>query len=151
MSGALAGIIAVASGLDIYWPPLAFAIAFAGGAILKPAATWLENRGIDDAVGAVTVHGTVGVFGMIALGVFASGYPAAQGPDAATVSLAGQAGSALVMVLLGFIPGYLVSWILKKFGLLRVSEEAEIAGLDMAKVPISAYPEGIGISATPAE
>jgi hypothetical protein len=36
-------------------------------------------------------------------------------------------------------------------GLLRVGEAAEIAGLDMSKVPIQAYPEGIGASATPAE
>ena len=74
MSGALAGIISVASGLDIYFPALAFIIAMSAGMILKPAATWLESRGIDDAVGAVTVHGTIGLYGVIMLGVFGSGY-----------------------------------------------------------------------------
>ena len=145
------GIIATASGLDVYDPSLAFVMGFAGGALLKPCYTWLENRGIDDAVGAVTVHGTIGLFGVIMLGVWANGYPAAQGEGAVTVSLIGQIVGAITFFLLGFVPGYVVSYILKMFGLLRVGEEAEIAGLDTAKVPVAAYPEGIGASATPAE
>ncbi|MGV6847434.1 MAG: ammonium transporter [Marinibacterium sp.] len=151
MSGALAGIIATASGLDVYWPPLAFVMGFAGGFILKPCAVWLERRGIDDAVGAVTVHGTVGVFGLVMFGVWAQGMPALQGDGVATVTIWGQAVSAVVFILLGFVPGYVISLILKAFGLLRVSKEAEIAGLDVAKVPVAAYPEGISASATPAE
>ena len=151
MSGALAGIIATASGLDVYWPPLAFIMGFAGGALLKPCYTWLERRGIDDAVGAVTVHGTIGLFGLIMFGVWAQGMPALQGDGAATVSILGQVIGAVVFFLLGFVPGYVVSYILKMFGMLRVSEEAEIAGLDTTKVPMQAYPEGITQSATPAE
>ena len=152
MSGALAGIIACASGLDLWWPPLAFALGFAGGAILKPAATFLERFGIDDAVGAVTVHGTVGIMGVMAVGIFAAGYPAAQGdPGVATTSFVGQLVGSGVMILLGFVPGYVVSLILKKVGLLRVSEQAEIYGLDITKVPVSAYPEGINASSQPAE
>jgi len=151
MSGALAGIISVASGLDVYWPPLAFVLAFSAGAILKPAARALEKFGIDDAVGAVTVHGTIGLYGLIALGIFGAGYPALQGADAPTVSLIGQIVGAVVFFLLGFVPGYVLSWILKKIGLLRVGEAAEINGLDPTKVPASAYPEGIGASLKPAE
>ncbi len=152
MSGALAGIIACASGLDLWWPPLAFALGFLGGAILYPAATFLEKRGIDDAVGAVTVHGTVGVIGVLATGVFAFGYPALGGEEVASITLYGQAIGALVMVLLGFVPGYVLSLLLKTLGLLRVDEGAEIAGLDLTKVPRQAYPEGTGtVSATPAE
>ena len=51
--------------------------------------------------------------------------------------------------LLGFVPGYVVSLILKMFGLLRVGEAAEIAGLDPTKVPVRAYPEGISIVGDP--
>lgn len=152
MSGALAGIIACAAGLDLWWPPLAFALGFSGGAILKPAAGLLERFGIDDAVGAVTVHGTVGVWGVLAVGIFASGYPALQGdPGVATTSFIGQLIGAVVMVLLGLVPGYLISLVLKGAGLLRVSPEAEIAGLDVTKVPVAAYPEGINVSGSPAE
>ena len=153
MSGALAGIISTASGLDIYWPPLAFAIAFGAGVLLQPAARMLEKFGIDDAVGAVTVHGTIGIYGVLVLGIFAAGYPSLQG-DAASVphiSFMGQLVGAVVFILLGLVPGYVISLILKMCGLLRVGEQAEIQGLDPTKVPVSAYPEGIPASATPAE
>ena len=146
MSGALAGIISVASGLDVYWPPLAFAVAFVGGVILKPAANALERMGIDDAVGAVTVHGTIGLYGLVIFGVFASGLPAAQGEGAAVVTVYGQAVGAVVFFLLGFVPGFVCSLILKMFGLLRVGEAAELYGLDPTKVPARAYPEGINVS-----
>lgn len=151
MSGCLAGIISTASGLDIYFPGLTFIIAVSAGIILMPCANWLEKRGIDDAVGAVTVHGTIGLYGLIMLGVFASGYPALQGEGVATISLMGQIVGAIVFFLLGFVPGYLVSLLLNMFGMLRVPEAAEVAGLDPVKVPAAAYPEGIPASATPAE
>ena len=151
MSGALAGIISAASGLDIYFPGLAFIIAFGAGVILQPCAVWLEKRGIDDAVGAVTVHGTIGLYGLIALGIFASGYPALQGEGAPTISLVGQVVGAVVFFLLGFVPGYVVSLILNMLGMLRTPEVAEILGLDPTKVPAQGYPEGIPTSLQPAE
>ena len=154
MSGALAGIISCASGLDIYYPALAFLVAFSAGIILKPCANFLERRGIDDAVGAVTVHGTIGLYGMILLGVFAAGYPALQGEGAPTISLVGQIVGAVVFFLLGFVPGYVVSLILKMVGMLRIPEGAEIAGMDMVKVPAEGYPEGIpapAVNLNPAE
>ena len=146
MSGALAGIISCAAGLDLYYPALAFMIALVAGIILQPCAKWLENRGVDDAVGAVTVHGTIGLYGLIALGIFANGYPALGGEGAPTISLIGQIIGAIVFFLLGFIPGYVTSWILNGLGMLRTPEAAEIAGLDPVKVPAQGYPEGIPAS-----
>lgn len=152
MSGALAGIISTASGLDIYFPALTFLIAIAAGLILKPCAGFLEKRGIDDAVGAVTVHGTIGVFGMLMLGIFASGYPAALGAEGVpTVTFIGQLVGVVVFVAIGLGTGYVTSLILKMIGMLRVPAEAEIAGLDTVKVPAQAYPEGILASPPPAE
>jgi ammonia channel protein AmtB len=153
MSGALAGIISTASGLDIYYPALTFIIAFSAGVILKYCATWLERRGIDDAVGAVTVHGTIGLYGVVLLGIFGSGFPALQG-DAGTVptiTLYGQIVGAIVFFLLGFVPGYVGSYILNMLGMLRVPAGAEEAGMDTVKVPAQGYPEGIAQSAPPAE
>ncbi|KRS15897.1 ammonium transporter [Roseovarius indicus] len=143
MSGALAGLISVASGVDIYFPSLTFIIAMAAGLMLKPAAAFIESFGIDDAVGAVTVHGVMGVFGMLVLGIFASGYPALLGEGVPTVSFIGQLVGTVVFVAIGFITGYGCSLILKMVGMLRVPEAAEIAGLDTVKVPAQAYPEGI--------
>ena len=105
MSGALAGIISVASGLDIYFPALAFIVAIVAGLLLRPAAKMLESFGIDDAVGAVTVHGTIGVYGMVVFGIFAQGYPALFIENAPTVSILGQLVGAIVTSLCGFIPG----------------------------------------------
>ena len=120
---------------------------------MAPAAAFLEKLKIDDAVGAVTVHGILGIWGVLACGIFASGYPALQGAEGEvpTITFVGQFVGMICMFLLGFVPGYVVSLILKLLGLLRVSEEAEIAGLDLTKVPGKAYPEGIGASAHPAE
>ncbi|MEL6289006.1 MAG: ammonium transporter [Pseudomonadota bacterium] len=152
MSGALGGIISCASGLDLWWPPLAFAVGFVGACMMPASYRFFEKLGIDDAVGAVTVHGTLGLWGVISVGIFAMGYPALQG-DAGVVqiSFVGQLVGAVVMFLLGFVPGYVVSLVLRAIGLLRVGEAAELAGLDPTKVPASAYPEGIGASAAPAE
>ena len=151
MSGALAGIISVASGLDLYFPAITFIVAFVAGLILKPAASILESLGIDDAVGAVTVHGTIGLYGVIALGIFGAGYPALQGAagEVATISFLGQVVGAAVFALVGFIPGYVVSLLLSGLGMLRTPEPAELAGLDPVKVSAAAYPEGIPASASP--
>ena len=153
MSGALGGIISCAAGLDLWWPPMAFAIGFLGGAVMQPAAAFLEKMKIDDAVGAVTVHGTLGIWGVLAVGIFASGYPALQGAEGEvpTINLMGQIVGVVVMFLLGFVPGYVCSLILKMVGLLRVPEEAEVAGLDLTKVPSQAYPEGMHTATSPAE
>ncbi|GLK78740.1 ammonium transporter [Methylopila turkensis] len=139
MSGALIGVISSAPGLDVYHPALAFLISFVGGlAIPKIADFILERLKIDDAVGAVAVHGFGGVWGLVAAGIFAAGYPNVEGP---AVSFLGQFMSMLVFVVLGFVPGYLASYALKALGVLRVAPAAEIAGLDIAEVPVKAYPE----------
>jgi ammonia channel protein AmtB len=146
MSGCLAGIISTASGLDIYFGSHVIIISIVAGMLIKPCADWLEGLGIDDAVGAVTVHGTIGVFGVIMLGVFGSGTPAlgAYAPEGvATVNLFGQIVGAGVMFLLGFVPGYIVSWILNKAGMLRIPDAVQIQGLDAVKVPAQAYPESM--------
>ncbi len=147
MSGALGGIISVAAGLDLYWPPMAFAIGMIGGMVMPYAAKMIEKMGIDDAVGAVTVHGVLGAWGVIAVGIFAAGYPAIQGEGVALTNFMGQLIGVGVMFALGFVPGYVCSLILRVFGLLRVGRAAEIVGLDQVKVPSSAYPEGMPTSA----
>lgn len=139
MSGALIGVISSAPALDLYYPGFAFLVSFAGGCIMpKLNDILVEKFKIDDAVGAVAVHGFGGVWGLIASGIFASGYPNIAGPE---ISFVGQLSSAVVFMILGFAPGYVLSLVLKMVGLLRVTENAELAGLDKAEVPASAYPE----------
>ncbi|WP_199621790.1 ammonium transporter [Paenibacillus alkalitolerans] len=140
ISGGLAGFISVGAGLDLYYPGLAFIIGAIGGMIGPMIGSWLEQNKIDDPVGAVTVHGFVGVWGVLAVGLFASGYPNVAGPQ---ISMLGQLVGAAVMIALGFVPGYGVSWILKQMNALRIPPEIERLGLDIVEIPGSAYPEGI--------
>jgi ammonium transporter, Amt family len=141
MSGALAGIFSAAPGLDLYWPPLAFLLGCVGGVIAPMADKALQKFRIDDAVGAVSVHGVAGLWGILAFGVFAAGYP--NTPEGAPdTNFMGQFVGAICMALAGFVPGFGVSWIMKQVGALRIPEKAELLGMDKAKVPVSAYPEG---------
>lgn len=159
MSGALIGIFAAASGLDVYYPPLAFLLGAFGGYVVPMVAVKLEKFGIDDAVGAFPVHGIGGLIGVVACGIFAAGYPNVDGYP--PVSLFGQLVGAVTMAALGFIPGYVGSLILKSIGLLRVPDHIQDIGLDAVKVPVEAYPEsyipgpvattGPAGAATPAE
>ncbi len=68
------------------------------------------------------------------MGIFASGSPALASEGASMIALYGQVVGALVMAVLGFVPGYLVSPALKKMGLLRAPREAEMMGLDRATI-----------------
>ena len=85
----------------------------------------------------VAVHGYAGFLGVCAAGVVLWGYPSS--PDAllghaepwARVTPWGQFAGAMIMFWgLGFIPGYALSWLLKKCNLLRIPREVELAGLD---------------------
>ena len=110
--------------------------------IIKPGNDFLVKMGIDDSVGAVSVHGFSGILGVLAVGIFAAGYP---GPgDAPATSFMGQFVGVIVMILCGFIPGYLVSLLLKTLGVLRVPDEVQEIGLDLAEIPSKAYPEAAG-------
>jgi ammonia channel protein AmtB len=142
MSGGLAGIISAAAGIDLWYPPLAFVIGFAGGATIKVVNdVVVKVLRLDDAVGAVAVHGWCGLLGLMVVGLFATGY--ANVGEAPPVSFMGQLVGALVCFGLGFVPGFLVSYCLKVVRLLRVPDEAQIVGLDLAEVPLKAYPEGV--------
>ena len=141
MSGALCGVISAASGLDMWYPGLAFAVAFAGGILGPIAAGFIERMGIDDAVGAVSVHGVCGVWGVLAVGIFMGGYPQFN-EDIPTITFMGQFKGMIVMGLLGFIPGYLASLAFKMMGILRASDAVQLAGMDV-EVNAVAYPEEI--------
>lgn len=150
MSGGLAGIISAAAGLDLYYPPLAFVIAFLGGCMIPIAGKLIEKMGLDDAVGAVPVHGLAGVWSMVAAGIFLNGYP--NMGELPPITFWGQIVGAVVMAAMGFIPGYLLSLLLRVAGILRVPREVEEAGLDAVEIPTKAYPENNPATASrPAE
>jgi Amt family ammonium transporter len=129
----------VAAGLDIYDPGLAFIVATAAGVLSVQCAKFLERCGIDDAVGAVAVHGFAGVFSLVLVGILAAGMPNAEGMP--PISLTGQLLSSVVMIALGGVPGYGVSLLLKKLNILRVPEGVEELGIDEVELLAKPYPE----------
>ena len=140
LSGGLAGVISVSAGADIYAPSLDYLISIFGGALAVYAGNFIEKKlRIDDAVGAVAVHGVAGFWSPLAVGLFAAGYP--TGLNNIDSSLSGQLYGMMVFLPLGFFGGYIPSWILKKANLLRVPPEVELEGLDMAEFQTDFYPE----------
>ncbi|HUG63605.1 MAG TPA: hypothetical protein VMK83_00145 [Gaiellaceae bacterium] len=140
LSGGLAGVIAVSAGADVYHPSLAYLLSISGGMLAVWSGTWIEKKlRVDDAVGAVAVHGVCGFYGVLLVGIFAGGYP--TGINNIESSLGGQLMGMMAFLPLAFLPGYLVSWILKRMNLLRVPPEVELEGLDLAEFGMDFYPE----------
>ncbi|MEN8673027.1 hypothetical protein [Nocardioides sp.] len=149
ISGGLAGVISVAPGMDLYHPALAFVIAVVGGMLIPQFGRLLEKFEIDDVVGAVSVHGGCAFYGLAVSGLVLWGYPNTPIDGFGTppdINPLGQIGGGIVLALLGFLPGYLISLGLKRANLLRIPAEVELAGLDLSEVPATPYPEGIPIT-----
>ncbi len=140
LSGGLAGVITVSAGADVYHPSLAYLLATFGGMLAVYVGNYIEKRlRVDDAVGAVAVHGFCGFLGVFLVGIFAGGFP--TGVNNIPSSMGGQLMGMLAFFPLAFLPGFIFSWILKKMNLLRVPPEVELEGLDMAEFQQDFYPE----------
>jgi len=131
-SGGLGGVITASAGNDLYHPYQAFFVAVLGVWCAYRLHDWVERKfKIDDAVGAVAVHGYCGTIGVIVAGFLLWGYPSSTTANYAPISPIGQLiGAAIMFVGLGFLPCYVAAWIFKKAGLLRIPREVELAGLD---------------------
>ncbi len=140
LSGGLAGVITVSAGADVYHPSLAYLLSFSGAIVAVWAGKAIEERlRLDDAVGAIAVHGVCGFYGVLLVGIFAGGYP--TGINNVETSLGGQLMGIMAFIPLAFLPGYFVSLALKKLNLLRVPPEVELEGLDMAEFHQDFFPE----------
>ncbi len=135
-SAGLAGIIAASAGNDLYHPIQAMFIGGVGAYAAYKLHFWVERRfKIDDAVGAVAVHGYAGFIGLVIAGFMLWGHPATAGyhAEVAYITPWGQLAGAVIMFgVLGFLPAYVVSLILNSMNLLRVPPAVELAGLDLA-------------------
>ena len=131
-SSGLAGIITASAGNDLYHPLQAMIIGAIGVYVAYKMHYWVERKfKIDDAVGAVAVHGYAGVVGLIICGFMLWGYPSSGYEGYAAINPVGMIIGAVIMFgLLGFLPGYIIAKILNGMGRLRIPKEVEIAGLD---------------------
>jgi ammonia channel protein AmtB len=140
ISGGLAGVIGVSAGADVYAPTVAYLLSMLTAVMVVYAGTWLEFKmRLDDAVGAIAVHGVAGFLGMLWVGVFAAGYP--TGLNNVESSLGGQLIGMATFLPLGFLSGWGASFLLKKANLLRVPAEVEVHGIDLVEYGTLVYPE----------
>nr|WP_319947259.1 ammonium transporter [uncultured Shimia sp.] len=130
LNGALAGLVSITAGpLD---PTLfgALWIGAVGGVIVVFAVPFLDKLKIDDVVGAIPVHLLAGIWGTMVVPVYT-----------ADASFATQALGVIAIGAFVFVISLVVWAVLKATVGIRVDEEAEINGLDMAELGMEAYPE----------
>ena len=131
LNGALAGLVAITAGPDTPSAFVASLIGAVGGVIVVLSIVWFDRKlKIDDPVGAISVHGVVGLWGLLAV-------PLTNGD----VSFSGQIVGALTIFVWVFVTSMLVWLALKSLIGLRVSEEEEEAGVDISECGMEAYPE----------
>jgi ammonium transporter, Amt family len=154
-NGFLAGLVAITC--PCYWVTPTGAILLGGvaGVLVVLGVELLEWLRIDDPIGAVPVHGLCGIWGTLSLGLFACGRYGASGPIAPDNSVAlkglfygggtqvllAQAIGSATITLCTFGVALGLMYLVNATGLLRVSEEGELYGLDLHEHGISAYPE----------
>ena len=131
LNGALAGLVAITAEPADPSPLLATGIGALGGAIVVASIVFLDKVKIDDPVGAISVHGTVGIFGVFAV-LFSD----------AEATFFGQLEGLLVIFGWVFVTSA-ITWkvIDMAMGGIRVSEEEEVSGVDIAECGMEAYPE----------
>ncbi len=129
----LCGIIGASAGNDLYHPIQAMLIGAVVAVIVYKLHHWVERRfRIDDAVGAVAVHGYGGFLGVVIAGFMLWGQPASPFEGYATISPWGNFIGACIMFLLGFIPVFVLAKILSAMDMLRVPRKVELEGLDFS-------------------
>jgi len=141
LNGALAGLVGITANCDQVTLMSAFTIGAVSGVLVVAGILLLDKLKIDDPVGAFPVHGICGVWGGLATGIFGTAIPEqAAGSQFAYFMI--QLQSTGVICVWAFCTMFAVFMILRTFGMLRVTEEEEIQGLDMVEHGMPAYPSG---------
>lgn len=130
LNGAIAGLVAITAEPLMPSMALAAVIGAVGGVIVVFSIVGLDKLRIDDPVGAISAHGTVGIWGVMAVLL--------SNPDA---TLFGQVAGLAVIFAFVFIASLIVWFLLKLVMGIRLSEEDEYIGADVAECGLEAYPE----------
>jgi len=130
LNGALAGLVAITAGPDTPTPLIATLIGAAGGVLVVFSIVTLDKLKIDDPVGAISVHGVVGMWGLMAVPLTKEG-----------ATFGGQFVGLLTILVWVFVTSLIVWMIIKMIMGVRVTEEEEYEGVDIAECGMEAYPE----------
>ncbi len=130
LNGALAGLVAITAEPLTPTPGMASVIGAIGGILVVFSITTLDKLRIDDPVGAISVHGVVGIWGLLAVTL-------SNGDATLTAQLIGIG----VIFAWVFVTSLIVWGVIKMIMGIRVSEEEEYEGMDLADCGLEAYPE----------
>lgn len=160
-NGMLAGLVAITAPCAFVTPISAAIIGAVAGWLVVVSVFFWEKRGIDDPVGAISVHGVNGIWGVLAVGIFATGEYGAGwngvvreefvkqfGTDGVRGLLYGdpsqfvmQVLNAVVVLVFGFVMAYVWFKVSDKITPLRVSKDIELEGLDGPEMGLLGYPD----------
>jgi Amt family ammonium transporter len=160
-NGMLAGLVAITAPCAFVDPWAAGVIGAIAGWLVVEAVFFVERRGVDDPVGAISVHGVNGLWGVISVGIFATGnygagwngvvredFVKAFGSDGVRGILYGDPGqlvmqiiSAVTVTVFGFVMAYVWFKISDKITPIRTTEEIELEGQDLGEMGVLAYPD----------
>ncbi len=129
LNGALAGLVAITAGPDTPSALQATLFGAIGGVLVVFSILTLDKLKIDDPVGAISVHGVVGLLGLLLV------------PVTGEASFSGQLIGALTIFTWVFVASLATFFAIKMIIGLRVSEEEEYEGVDIAECGMEAYPE----------
>ncbi len=130
LNGALGGLVAITAGadlFDIYTPIL---IGVIGGALVVFAVPLFDRFRLDDPVGALSVHLVNGVWGTLAVGIFAE-----------DVSFFAQLKGVLVVGVFAFVVSYIALFAIDRVVRFRASDDEQMEGIDVSECGVEAYPE----------
>jgi len=130
INGALAGLVAITAEPLTPTPGIATLIGMVGGLIVVGSVIFMDKIKIDDPVGAISVHGVAGMWGLLAV-------PLTNG-DA---TFGAQIYGLVVIFSWVFISSFIVWYIIKMTVGIRVTEEEEYEGVDISECGMEAYPE----------
>jgi Amt family ammonium transporter len=140
INGILAGLVSVTAGCDGFSMPAAWVVGFIGGGLVVWSVALVDSLKIDDPVGAWSVHGTCGIWGTLAVGLFNmdKGLFTGHGFGQLGIQILGALAFGLFAAISSWIVWSIIGAI---FGGIRVTEKEEIEGLDIGEHGMEAYPD----------
>lgn len=147
-NGILAGLVGVTAGADAMNNLGALLVGLTAGVVVVVAVAGIDRLGVDDPVGAASVHGVCGILGTVWVGLFAVDGGLLYGGGAALL-VSQLIGVAAVVLFVAVASGAMFALLKATMGI-RVSEEEEIEGLDIHEHGMYGYPElALGTTAYP--
>ena len=137
INGVLAGLVSITAGCNVVGPNSAIVIGLIAGVLVDVAVICIDKLKIDDPVGAIAVHGVNGLFGVIAVGLFATEGGLFFGGGVELLGI--QALGVLVIGVFSFTITFILMKLMKRTIGIRVSEREESAGIDAVSFGVEAY------------